>query len=451
MVDTKHYKIALIILVPILLVSLGINIYNNLLPKYVVGIVDHKSIGTGTDSSGEPVEWYTVSLWLVTKDDVNGFNVGETIAYIVEENSYHEIMVGDVIKATLLKELSIDVLDITRKTSKMVWTRSGGFIGLAETIVINDDGAVSYSSTQFGDGEMAISKDEYGQLIGKLNYFTGDVQFPARQDAADYFIYRVTVQSALGTRVIEWVDSWASQESIPMELDEIGLHFLNLVERLSSENDSIQNASERAVEIAREFLIQAPTFKFDGIPETIKIIETRILESFPIQYVVVIEFDSRHAGYGDRANQTLVQVITNHIAEIKVVSDNVVQAVIDDEWDELNQDVMGSIDGEPNLKISTPEWGRDTALEYVFAAHEELKGIEVPTIWDSVDLTPEGFVGSSKVQFIAHDWTVTISWMIVRLPIYNVEIGYSGDGGFNWNGEVDQLGAVNEIEFSLIK
>lgn len=451
MVETKYYKTIIVILVPILLISLGINIYNNFQPKDVVGIVDHKSIGTGTDNSGEPVEWYTVSLWLVTKDDVNGFEVGETIAYVVEENSYHEIIAGDVIKATLLKDLSIDVLDVTRKTSKIVWTRSGGFMGLDENIVINDDGAVSYSSILFGDGEMVLSKDEYEQLIGKLNYFTGDVQFLARQGVADYFIYRVTVQSALGTRVIEWVDSWASQESIPMELDEIGLHFLNIVERLSSDNDSIQNASERAVDLAREFLIQAPTFKFDGIPETVNIKETRSLESFPVQYIVVIEFDSRHAGYGDRTDQILDQVITNHLAEIKVVSDNVIQAVIDDEWDELKQDEVVSIDGEPNLKISTPEGGRDTALEYVFAAHEELTGIEVPTDWGLVDLTPEGLVGYSKVQFIAHEWTVTISWMVVRLPIYNVEIGYSGDGGFNWIGEVDQLVAVDEIEFNLIK
>ena len=451
MVETKYYKTIIVILVPILLISLGINIYNNFQPKDVVGIVDHKSIGTGTDNSGEPAEWYTVSLWLVTKDDVNGFEVGETIAYVVEENSYHEIIAGDVIKATLLKDLSIDVLDVTRKTSKIVWTRSGGFMGLDENIVINDDGAVSYSSILFGDGEMVLSKDEYEQLIGKLNYFTGDVQFLARQGVADYFIYRVTVQSALGTRVIEWVDSWASQESIPMELDEIGLHFLNIVERLSSDNDSIQNASERAVDLAREFLIQAPTFKFDGIPETVNIKETRSLESFPVQYIVVIEFDSRHAGYGDRTDQILDQVITNHLAEIKVVSDNVIQAVIDDEWDELKQDEVVSIDGEPNLKISTPEGGRDTALEYVFAAHEELTGIEVPTDWGLVDLTPEGLVGYSKVQFIAHEWTVTISWMVVRLPIYNVEIGYSGDGGFNWIGEVDQLVAVDEIEFNLIK
>jgi hypothetical protein len=253
MVETKYYKIAFVILVPILLISMGINIYNNFQPKYVTGIVDHKSIGTGTDNSGELTEWYTISLWLVTKDDVNGFEVGETIAYIVEENSYNEIVAGDVIKATLLKDLSIEVLDITRKTSKIVWTRSGGFIGLDENIVINNDGTASYSSIQFGDGEMVISKNEYEHLMGKLNYFTEDVQFLARQDAADYFIYRVTVQSALGTRVIEWVDSWASQESIPIELDEIELHFLNLfasTRKLISFEESVEFALKGSYSLA---------------------------------------------------------------------------------------------------------------------------------------------------------------------------------------------------------
>jgi hypothetical protein len=187
---------------------------------------------------------------------------------------------------------------------------------------------------------MEISREEYEQLIRELNYFTGDAQFTARPGVADYFVHRVTVQSGLGTRVIDWVDGWASQEPIPVELEEIGLHFLSLVERLRGGDGSAQNASERAAGLASEFLVQAPTFSFDGIPETVNVKEIRILESFPVQYVVVIEFDSRHAGYGDRTGQALAQVITRHLAEVKVVSDNVVSATLDGQWDEIAQKMI---------------------------------------------------------------------------------------------------------------
>jgi len=336
MVKNNFFKIMFFVLIPILLVSLGINILNYLQPRYVIGIVDHKSIGTGTGGSGEPVEWHTVSLWLVTEDEMNGFQVGDTIAYIVDEGSYAEIMVGDVIKASLQKDLRIDVIYIERKKSLIIWERSGGFIGLDEKIVINEDGIISYNSSLFGDGKMELLREEYEQLVGKLNYFTGDVSFDARPDVADYYIYRITIKSALGTRVIEWVDGWASKEPVPREVGEIELHFLSIVERLCND-DSTQSAGERAEQIAKEFIVQAPTFKFDGLIETVNIIETRILESFPVQYIVLIEFESRHTGYGDRTGQFLPQVITSHHAEIKVVNDNVLSAILDDQWDEINQ------------------------------------------------------------------------------------------------------------------
>jgi hypothetical protein len=337
MFDQKYYRIATLVLIPVLLVSLSLNLVNFLQPKYVTGIVDHKSVGTGTDG-GEPVEWYTISLWLVTEDVVNGFGVGETIAYVVDEASYLEVAAGDVVKAALRGDLKIDVLEVTHRTSRIVWERSGGFMGLNEKIEINDDGAASYTSAQFGDGEIEISGEEYEQLVRMLNYFTGDAQFAAKTGVADYFVHRITVQSGLGTRVIDWVDGWASQEPLPAELEEINLRFLGLVERLRG--GSAHNASERAAELAREFLVGAPTFSFDGIPETLNVTEIRIMESFPVQYVVVIDFDSRHAGYGDRTGQALAQVITGHIAEVKVVSDNVVSAILDGQWDEIAQRML---------------------------------------------------------------------------------------------------------------
>lgn len=205
---------------------------------------------------------------------------------------------------------------------------------------------------------------------------------------------------------------------------------------------------EMAVNIAVNFLKNAPTYRYDGIPGTMKVEETRILESYPVQYIVVITFDSRHAGYGDRTGQVLAQVITSHTAWVKVVNNEVVSAILDNRWDELNQVEMEG-DEEPQPTIHSPEFGRDTAIRFVLVKHEELKGLAVPSSWETKDLTPEGLVGAAKSQYTADGWTVNVSWAVVWRPTYSVVIDFTGDGGFHWEGTVDQTGFVTETAFKL--
>jgi hypothetical protein len=206
---------------------------------------------------------------------------------------------------------------------------------------------------------------------------------------------------------------------------------------------------ETAAKIALAFLKNAPTYKFDGIPDTMKFVETRILESYPVQYVVVVTFDCRQAGYGDRAGQILAQVITSHTATVKVVNGEVVSAVLDDEWDELNQVEIEEGGEEPVTTIQPPEFGRDTAIRFAIVTHEELEGLVAPTEWETKDLTPEGLLGASKLQYTADGWTVIVSYPVVWKPTYTVEIDFDGEGGFHWSGTVDQAGTVIETEFEL--
>ncbi len=205
---------------------------------------------------------------------------------------------------------------------------------------------------------------------------------------------------------------------------------------------------EMAAEIAIKFLKNAPTYKFDGIPGTMKFVETRILESYPVQYVVVVTFDCRQAGYGDRAGQILAQVITSHTATVKVVNGQVVSAVLDDKWDELNQ-VEIEEKKETVTVIQPPEFGRETAITFATITHEELEDLVPPSEWETKDLTPEGLVGASKLQYTADGWTVIVSYPVVWKPTYTVEIDFEGEGGFHWKGTVDQAGTVIETEFQL--
>lgn len=98
---------------------------------------------------------------------------------------------------------------------------------------------------------------------------------------------------------------------------------------------------EAAVLIAKHFIMNAPTYTYDGIDGTLLLNQTIILESWPAQYMVVLSFESRQAGYGNRTGQMLNQVITIHIATVKVVDGEVVHAIIDGVWDELEQEELG--------------------------------------------------------------------------------------------------------------
>jgi len=95
-----------------------------------------------------------------------------------------------------------------------------------------------------------------------------------------------------------------------------------------------------AARTAKEFIMNAPTFRFDGIRQTVNvtnIAEATVPPGTPAHVVVTITFESRHAGYGNRSGQALAQVITPHTAVITVVGGEVTSAVLDGKWDELRQ------------------------------------------------------------------------------------------------------------------
>ena len=93
-----------------------------------------------------------------------------------------------------------------------------------------------------------------------------------------------------------------------------------------------------AEEASRQFIVSSPTFKFDGIKETLKIGYFAVRESLPPFVSIVATFSSANEGYGDRTNQILTDSITNHTMIILVArGTEIPSAIIDEVWDELNQ------------------------------------------------------------------------------------------------------------------
>ncbi|MDD5511844.1 MAG: hypothetical protein PHI12_13685 [Dehalococcoidales bacterium] len=117
-------------------------------------------------------------------------------------------------------------------------------------------------------------------------------------------------------------------------------------------------SEERSMEIAREFLIASPTFSFDGIEESLELIETLYPEiEFARQFI--FEFDCRHPGYGDRTGEILAQVITHHQASIAIERYQVVSAIMDEEWDMIQQK---QIDSSPPPPAPVPAAPNDSVV-----------------------------------------------------------------------------------------
>lgn len=91
---------------------------------------------------------------------------------------------------------------------------------------------------------------------------------------------------------------------------------------------------EGGQKMALEFVKQEATYRFDGIPETMNV---KSATSIGNGWKYTIEFDSRHAGYGNRTGQLLAEVITHHTAEVTVQAGKVTKAILEGQWDMINQ------------------------------------------------------------------------------------------------------------------
>ena len=102
---------------------------------------------------------------------------------------------------------------------------------------------------------------------------------------------------------------------------------------------AMKYGEEDAVRDAISFLKSSPTYRFDGIPDSIRVESVERLA--PGRWRIILRFECRHAGYGDRSGLILLPVITPHRMEIIIERGRVVEAVVDNLWDELHQRPMG--------------------------------------------------------------------------------------------------------------
>ena len=97
---------------------------------------------------------------------------------------------------------------------------------------------------------------------------------------------------------------------------------------------------EESKEIAKNFVENSQTYKFDGFDLDYN--ENLSAENVDSkgELIFVFEFESKHSGYGDREGKVLLQVITPHKAEITVENGAVTSAVLDSKWNMIEQKMI---------------------------------------------------------------------------------------------------------------
>ena len=201
---------------------------------------------------------------------------------------------------------------------------------------------------------------------------------------------------------------------------------------LNTGSDQIQETEQ----LALDWLKNAPTFSFDGVEDSVYVIDSYVAESYPEQYYITIGFNCTHAGYGDRTGDMLAQVITHHEAVVIVSSCEIRSAVIDGTWDELNQTEKNP----PN--IITSEEAVDIAIQYLQTNYPQANTLTMTDDWSIANLTPEGLVGYTTIQYSGDGWTITVGYPVVWKPVYSIDVENTNE--FSWSGSVDQSGAVTE-------
>jgi hypothetical protein len=96
----------------------------------------------------------------------------------------------------------------------------------------------------------------------------------------------------------------------------------------------------RGIGIAEAFVRNSPTFRFDGVEDSLRLEAFRPMESCPGCYAYTVYFESGHPGFGDRSGRGIAVALTAHRATIVLRDQKVVSGVLDNAWDMTSQRIL---------------------------------------------------------------------------------------------------------------
>jgi len=97
-----------------------------------------------------------------------------------------------------------------------------------------------------------------------------------------------------------------------------------------------KDESQKIVDFTKQFVLTSPTFLYDGVPDSLelKIVSADVSNT---EFLLEGKFKTLHTGFGNREHLDLPEDITPHTIIVSIVDEKIISAVIDNQWDELNQ------------------------------------------------------------------------------------------------------------------
>jgi hypothetical protein len=141
-------------------------------------------------------------------------------------------------------------------------------------------------------------------------------------------------------------------------------------------------------DLVTDFIKNSSTFKFDGIADSINLVKGTGPEN---DMEFVIEFQTNHAGHGDRAGHMLAQVVTTYNVVLSVKDGQIYSAVCDNSWDILKNaainapkpEVQASMGQEFTLPVgqSASIPSENLVVKFIDVTSDSRSPINAQTIW----------------------------------------------------------------------
>jgi len=93
---------------------------------------------------------------------------------------------------------------------------------------------------------------------------------------------------------------------------------------------------DAAIRVAKGFVTNEATYRFDGMEDTLKLDATGTFPE-PGVYEVTCDFTSAHGGFGDRTGMFVTEALTPHRCILIISNDQVTSALMDDSYDMIAQ------------------------------------------------------------------------------------------------------------------
>src|SRR3989475_6988783 len=144
------------------------------------------------------------------------------------------------VSLALLLSLAVSILNTpTAPGLALEFRKTGGIAGIADTLVISQDGTVVFTSSHSASFSAALRASDFQELKTTISTnidAVSNAKYPAKQGAADYFGYELVSHLEGKNLSVAWVDEWATERPFPEQLKQIQSALGKTLQLMSAES-----------------------------------------------------------------------------------------------------------------------------------------------------------------------------------------------------------------------